>query len=197
MDGAIAQAEADPAGLEGWYVAAHGAAQRGRALEQMWRLGVPCLSPERIERQRVKGPTRRRGLAASFAEPARERWIERAVPLLPGYVFVRPGRLERLRAVLEASAIDGVLRGASPEAMEVPPGVMEWVYALHGTRRTDAAASSAFRPGEAVLIEQGLLAWFHGVVKSADGDDRIIVEVDAMGRFVEVSLPCETVAKKQ
>ena len=107
-------------------------------------------------------------------------------PLFPGYLFVHVDLEETSsRAIDMAEGVRGLVRfGARPP--HLPGDVIEGIRACEGPEgHIDLEAwRGGFRPGERVRISHGALADVAAIIESADGNARLVVLLDIMGRKV-------------
>ncbi|MBV9180060.1 MAG: UpxY family transcription antiterminator [Acidobacteria bacterium] len=119
------------------------------------------------------------------------RWSDRRkrveVPLFPGYVFVRAvesneGRVEVLRT-------HGVVRfvGSSPTGTAIPDTEIESVRTLVSG---DVPWNSYpfLKTGQRVRIRGGAIDGLEGILLRRDGEDRLVVSIDAIQRSLSISI---------
>ena len=119
------------------------------------------------------------------------RWSDRRklveTPLFSGYVFVRlvPTSEARVRVL----GSDGVVRlvGQHAEGTPIPDEQIESVRILHA-QRVPWASHPFLKAGQRVRIRGGALEGVEGFVVSRDGDNALVVSVDAIQRSLAVRI---------
>lgn len=209
----IAAASADE-GFARWYVVEYlaappNAARVTAAQRELFRLGVrsipPAAAPAAADMARAGAEVfcpvrtvRRRDMQAQGRDPLHRkrnaRWIDRDVPLFPGYLFARAIDDQTLDAVCGAEYVETVLRGASEYPVEVPRGVMALLFDRQGAL-AEPDLSSGFAAGESVRIEAGPWRGIAGVFECDEADGRVRLFLEILGRFARVSIPSGHVAQ--
>jgi transcriptional antiterminator RfaH len=116
--------------------------------------------------------------------------------LFPRYIFIRVDPLRRSTATVRSTrgALGLVRFGGQPAV--VPDAVME---ALR--RREDAASGMhedqrpLFNAGEAVKLLDGPLAGMEGVFTEQDGDKRVIILLELLGKANKVTVSRDWIAR--
>jgi transcription antitermination factor NusG len=119
------------------------------------------------------------------------RWSDRRkkleVPLFAGYVFVRvvPSNEERVRVL----RTNGVVRfiGHSPEGTPIPDEQMEAVRILV-EEKVPCAAHPFLKVGQRIRVRGGALDGMEGIFQSRNGEETLVVSVDAIQRSLSVSI---------
>lgn len=119
------------------------------------------------------------------------RWSDRKkrveLPLFSGYVFVHvlPTNEERVR-VLRA---EGVVRfvGHSPEGTPIPQEEIESVRTLM-EQKVPWVAHTFLKVGQRVRVRGGALEGVEGIFQSRNGDDMLVVCVNAIERSLSISI---------
>lgn len=116
----------------------------------------------------------------------RRKWVE--MPLFPGYMFVKPGALERDR-VLEIPGVVRYLRynGAdalmSQDEINVIRNIIEKGYAIE-------QAGPDLEKGDRVRIESGPMKGIEAdVLQSGKGGDQVLITFDTISQTIRVTLP--------
>lgn len=152
--------------MERWYAVFCKPRQETTAEENLRRQGFHVYLP------RIRITRRRRG-----------QWVDVVEPLFPRYLFIGIDLLQRSMVPVRSTrgAVDLVRFGSQPA---VVPNVV--VQAL--LQREDPVAGSwqdsrpLFRTGELVKLVDGPLAGMEGVFTQGDGERRVIVLLDLLGR---------------
>src|SRR5215510_14757935 len=119
----------------------------------------------------------------------RRRWSDRIkrveIPLFPGYIFCRFGRLERLPILKTPSVTRIVGIGNTP----VPIDDQE-IAALQTVVKSGAAVSPhpLLHVGQRVRIEGGSLYGLEGLITDVRKRDRVIISVTLLQRSVAVEI---------
>ena len=119
------------------------------------------------------------------------RWSDRRkkveVPLFSGYVFVRivPSNEERGRVL----RINGVvsLVGNSPEGTPIPEEQMESVRMLV-EQKVLWMTHPFLKSGQRIRVRGGALDGVEGIFQMRNGEDTLIVSIDAIQRSMSVSI---------
>ena len=117
------------------------------------------------------------------------RWNKRvarvSLPLFPGYVFVRMGRVGRHRPLEVPGVVHYVGTGTTPSAIS-----NEEIEALRQAllRGREVAPHPYLAPGKRVKISSGPLAGLSGVIERTKSSCRFIVSVDMIMRSVAIEL---------
>ncbi|MBV8475541.1 MAG: UpxY family transcription antiterminator [Acidobacteria bacterium] len=119
------------------------------------------------------------------------RWSDRRkrveVPLFSGYVFVRvvPNNQERVRVL----RINGAVRfiGNSAEGTPIPDQEIEGVRMLI-EHNIPCATYPFLKVGQRIRIRGGALDGLEGIFQSRNGEETLVVSVDAIQRSLSVSM---------
>jgi len=119
------------------------------------------------------------------------RWSDRRqrveVPLFPGYIFVRVSD-DNVRRV-EVLRTPGVVRfvGAPPAGTIIPEGEIESVRVLVGAS-APWASYPFLKVGQRVRIRGGALDGVEGILLRRNGENSLVISVDAVQRSLAVSI---------
>ena len=166
-------------GIDRWYAVCCKPRQEAVAEENLQRQGFHVYLP------RIRIRHRRRG-----------QWIETVEALFPRYVFIRIDPRQRSMATVRSTrgAVGLVRFGGQPAV--VPTVVMEALL-----QREDAASGlhedkrSLFNAGEPVRIVDGPLAGMEGVFTQQDGEKRVIVLLELLGKTNKVKVDRDWIAR--
>jgi transcriptional antiterminator RfaH len=122
----------------------------------------------------------------------RARWIME--PLFPHYLFIH----------LDNESNWGVIRSTRGVSKIVdfngkPASVADSiVYALrhHCALLNDAEPQPIYKSGESVIITEGCFRELEAIVKTAKGEDRVILLLNILNRQQEIELPASAVSTK-
>ncbi len=166
-------------GIECWYAVCCKPRQEAIAEENLLRQGFHVYLP------RIRTRQRRRG-----------QWIDTVEVLFPRYIFIRVDALRRsLVTVRSTRGAVGLVRFGGQPAV-VPDAVMDALV-----RREDAGSGlhqdnrPLFHAGEAVKLVDGPLAGMEGIFTEQDGDKRVIVLLELLGKANKVTLSRDWVAR--
>ena len=166
------------AGVERWYAVCCKPRQEAVAEENLLRQGFQVYLP------RIRIRQRRRG-----------QWIDAVEVLFPRYIFIRVNTLQRSTAAVRSTrgAVGMVRFGGQPAV--VPDAVMD---ALR--QREDAASGlhederPLFSTGDTVKLVDGPLAGMEGVFTEQDGDRRVILLLELLGKANKVTVSRDWIA---
>jgi len=169
----------DAAGIERWYAVCCKPRQESVAEVNLLRQGFQVYLP------RIRLRQRRRG-----------QWIDAVEVLFPRYTFIRVDPLRRSMATVRSTrgAVGLVRFGGQPAV--VPDAVMEALL-----QREDAASGlhqdsrPLFSAGEVVKLVDGPLAGMEGIFTEQDGDKRVIVLLELLGKANKVTLSRDWIAR--
>lgn len=160
------------AGIERWYAVCCKPRQEAVAEENLLRQGFHVHLP------RIRIRQRRRG-----------QWIDAVEVLFPRYIFIRVDTLKRSTATVRSTrGVVGLVRFGGQPAV-VPDAVME---ALR--QREDAASGMhedkrpLFNAGDLVKLVEGPLAGMEAIFTEQDGDKRVIVLLELLGKANKVAV---------
>ncbi len=167
------------AGSECWYAVCCKPRQEAVAEENLLRQGFRVYLP------RIRIRQRRRG-----------QWLDAIEVLFPRYIFIRIDPLRHSTATIRSTrgAVGLVRFGGQPAV--VPDAVMD---ALR--EREDAASGlhedkrPLFSAGEAIKLVDGPLAGMEGVFTQKDGDQRVIVLLELLGKANKVAVSRDWIAR--
>lgn len=122
--------------------------------------------------------------------------VKRAVPVWPGYLFVRVANTAPAWAGL--AMIKGVLAVLGTAESPAPVSDLK-ILELKSNLEHDETArdilADVFKPGQKVRVTEGPFASFPGTVEAVTGFDRAKVEVMIFGRATLVDLELAQIAK--
>ena len=166
-------------GIERWYAVCCKPRQEAVAEENLLRQGFHVHLP------RIRIRQRRRG-----------QWTDAVEVLFPRYIFIRVDPLLRSTACVRSTrGVVGMVRFGGQAAV-VPDAVMD---ALR--QREDAVSGlhqderPLFNAGEAIKLMDGPLAGMEGVFTQQDGDKRVIVLLELLGKANKISVSRDWVAR--
>lgn len=169
----------ETAGIERWYAVCCKPRQEAVAEENLLRQGFHVHLP------RIRIRQRRRG-----------QWIDAVEVLFPRYIFIRIDPARRSTATIRSTrGVVGLVRFGGQPAV-VPDAVMD---ALR--QREDAASGlhedkrPLFSEGEAIKLVDGPLAGMEGVFTQKDGDKRVIVLLELLGKANKVTVSRDWIAR--
>jgi transcription elongation factor/antiterminator RfaH len=119
------------------------------------------------------------------------RWSDRRkrveVPLFPGYVFVQiaPTNEERVR-VLRTDGVVGFV-GHSPAGTPIPEEEIDSVRTLVD-QKVPWVTHPFLQVGQRIRIRGGALDGVEGIFQSRNGEDALVVSVNAIQRSLSVSI---------
>lgn len=149
-----------------------------RALLNLQRQGFEVYLPRYLKRRRH----------ARRVEAVRR-------PLFPRYLFVCFDRdTARWRSINGTYGVDHLVCHGN-EPVPLPDEIIAEIQARHdddGLVVLDDPAS--FRPGQALEIVNGPLAWQTGLFQRLNGNERVVVLLDLLGRNLTATVPVEAVA---
>jgi transcriptional antiterminator RfaH len=162
-----------------WYAVCCKPRQEAVAEENLQRQGFHVYLP------RIRIRQRRRG-----------QWLDAVEVLFPRYIFIRLDPLTRSTATVRSTrgAVGLVRFGGQPAV--VPDAVMDALL-----QREDAASGlhqdkrPLFSPGEAVKLVDGPLSGMEGVFTQQDGDKRVIVLLELLGKANRVTVSRDWIAR--
>jgi len=169
----------ETAGIERWYAVTCKPRQEAVAEENLLRQGFHVYLP------RIRIRQRRRG-----------HWIDAVEVLFPRYIFIRIDPQRRSTATVRSTrgAVGMVRFGGQPAV--VPDAVMNALK-----QREDAASGMhedqrpLFSAGEAIKLVDGPLAGMEGVFTEQDGDKRVIVLLELLGKANKVTVSRDWIAR--
>ena len=166
-------------GTEYWYVAWCKPRQEPVAEENLLRQGFRVYLP------RIRARVRRRG-----------QWLDSIEMLFPRYVFLRVDPERRSTATVRSTrGVVGLVRFGGEPAV-VPDKVMEALFRHEDSvSRLHMDDRPLFTPGESVRLVGGPLAGVEGVFDEQDGDQRVFVLLDLLGKANRIRVSRDWVAR--
>lgn len=169
----------ESAGVERWYAVCCKPRQEAVAEENLLRQGFHIYLP------RIRIRQRRRG-----------QWLDAVEVLFPRYIFIRVDPLRRSTATVRSTrgAVGLVRFGGRPAV--VPDAVMEALL-----KREDAASGlhqdnrPQFHAGDAVKLVDGPLTGVEAVFTQSDGDKRVVVLLELLGKANRVKVDRDWVVR--
>jgi transcription antitermination factor NusG len=119
------------------------------------------------------------------------RWSDRRkkieIPLFPGYVFVQIVAHNECR--VEVLRTPGIVRfvGAPPEGAQIPQQEIEFIQKLIN-QNVPWASHPFLKAGQRVRIRGGALDQVEGIFIKRNGEDTLIISIDAIQRSLAVSV---------
>ena len=167
------------AGIDCWYAVCCKPRQEAVAEENLLRQGFHVYLP------RIRIRQRRRG-----------HWIDAVEVLFPRYIFIRVDPERRSTATVRSTrGVVGLVRFGGQPAV-VPDAVMDSLR-----RREDAASGMhqdnrpLFSAGETVKLVEGPLAGMEAVFTEQDGDKRVILLLELLGKANRVTVSRDWIAR--
>ena len=166
-------------GIERWYAVCCKPRQESVAEENLLRQGFQVYLPRIRIRQR-----------------RRRQWIDAVEVLFPRYIFIRVDPLQRSTASVRSTrGVVGMVRFGGQPAV-VPDKIMD---ALRQREDADSGMHLDERPlfsaGETVKLVEGPLAGMEGVFTEQDGDKRVIVLLELLGKANKVTVSRDWIAR--
>ena len=126
----------------------------------------------------------------------RGRWVDIVEPLFPRYLFVRVDFHRRSMAPIRSTrgAVGLVRFGSAPAVVphDVMAALLERADPSTGLHRDDQAL---FRSGDLVKLVDGPLAGLQGVFSQKDGDERVIVLLELLGKANTLRISRDWIAR--
>jgi len=165
--------------IERWYAVCCKPRQEAVAEENLLRQGYRVYLP------RIRMRQRRRG-----------QWIDAVEVLFPRYIFIRLDPKRRSTAPVRSTrGVVGLVRFGGQPAV-VPDAVME---ALRQREDADSGLHQDNRPpfnaGEPIKLVDGPLSGMEGIFTQQDGDKRVIVLLELLGKANKVTVSRDWVAR--
>ena len=162
-----------------WYAVCCKPRQESVAEENLLRQGFRVYLP------RIRIRQRRRG-----------QWIDAVEVLFPRYIFIRLDPKRRSTAPVRSTrGVVGLVRFGGQPAV-VPDAVMD---ALREREDADSGLHQDNRPlfnaGEPIKLVDGPLSGMEGVFTQQDGDKRVIVLLELLGKANKVTVSRDWVAR--
>jgi transcription elongation factor/antiterminator RfaH len=116
------------------------------------------------------------------------------VPLFPGYVFVRTdlNPYEHIEILKTTGAVR--LIGSARGPVPIADATMDSLKIMVSTEG-EVITGTRFKKGDRVMVVSGPFAGVTGVFSSYRGDDRVIVNIEALGQFAAVNVDATDVEK--
>ena len=169
----------ETAGVDCWYAVCCKPRQESVAEENLLRQGFHVYLP------RIRIRQRRRG-----------QWLDAVEVLFPRYIFIRLDPLQRSTSPVRSTrGVVGLVRFGGQPAV-VPDAIMDALK-----QREDAASGMhedqrpPFSAGEVVKIIDGPLSGMEGVFTQQDGEKRVIVLLELLGKANKVRVDRDWIAK--
>lgn len=167
------------ASADRWYAVCCKPRQEAVAEENLLRQGF------RVHLPRIRIRQRRR-----------RQWIDAIEVLFPRYIFIRVDPLQRSMATVRSTrGVVGLVRFGGQPAV-VPDAVME---ALRQREDADSGLHQDNRPlfsaGEAIKLVDGPLSGMEGVFTQQDGDKRVIILLELLGKANKVTVSRDWIAR--
>lgn len=125
----------------------------------------------------------------------RGRWVESLQALFPRYLFIKIIPEETNTSTVRSTlGVVGMVRFGGRPATVQATVIDELARREHADAERSAVASSLFREGEAVKVVDGPLAGLEGVFGQPDGDKRVLVLMDFLGKINRVRLSSDWIA---
>jgi transcription antitermination factor NusG len=110
------------------------------------------------------------------------------LPLFPGYIFVRIGRVQRVR-VLEVPGVLAIVGGTGRTPAALPVAEIEALrFGLHLRR---AEPHPLLRVGQRARIRSGALAGMEGIVVRKKNSFRVVLTLDAIMKSISVEVDAD------
>lgn len=166
-------------GTKCWYAVCCKPRQEAVAEENLLRQGFHVYLP------RIRVRQRRRG-----------QWLDSIEVLFPRYIFIRVDPLHRSTAPVRSTrGVAGLVRFGGQPAV-VPDAVMDTLMlqedpasGLHQDNRP------LFCAGDPIKLMDGPLVGMEGVITQHDGDKRVIVLLDLLGKANRVAVSRDWIAR--
>ena len=169
----------DGNGVARWYAVRCKSRQETIAQENLLRQGFGVYLP------RIQVKRRRQG-----------RWIQAVEALFPGYIFIRLDRTRRCMSTVRSTrGVIGLVRFGEQPATIADPVIDALLEREDPTSGLHFENRSSFSAGEMIRVMDGPLAGIEGVFTHQDGDKRVIVLLELLGRANEVTLSRDWVAR--
>ena len=166
-------------GADNWYAVCCKPRQETVAEENLLRQGFRVYLP------RIRIRQRRRG-----------QWLDAVEVLFPRYIFIRLDPQRRsIAPVRSTRGVVGLVRFGGQPAV-VPDAVMDALL-----QRADAASGlhpdkrPLFSAGEPIKLVDGPLSGMEGVFTQMDGDKRVIVLLELLGKANKVTVSRDWIAR--
>lgn len=162
-----------------WYAVFCKPRQEAVAEENLLRQGFHVHLP------RIRTRQRRRG-----------QWVDAVEALFPRYLFIRIDPLQRSTAPVRSTlGVVGLVRFGGEPAV-VPEAVMDALL-----RRADSASGlqqddrPLFCAGEPIKLVEGPLAGMEGIFTQQDGEKRVIVLLELLGKANKIRISRDWIAR--
>lgn len=118
-----------------------------------------------------------------------DRWREVICPLFPGYLFAR-AKAEQWHEVLRTPGVLTVIKQGDRPALLADSFVRRLRAAIEsaGDEAQAVAAEPNWVPGDEVIVQEGVLEGFRGVVRELRGGRQLVVWISEIGRGVAFTI---------
>lgn len=156
----------------GWLVVWTESRAEKKVASRMAALGLEVWVPTVTERRRWS-----------------DRWREVVLPLFPGYLFVRDG-LAMLPSLLRTPGVLTVVKAGDKPAVLQEQFVASLRQAVEsaGAGATAVATPHDYAVDDEVIVQEGPLAGFRGVVKQLRGARHLVIWIEEIGRGVAFTI---------
>ena len=156
----------------GWLVIWTESRAEKKVASRMAALGLEAWVPTVTERRRWS-----------------DRWREVVLPLFPGYLFVRDG-LAILPSLLRTPGVLTVVKTGDKPAVLQEQFVVSLRQAVEsaGAAATAVSAPHDYAVDDEVIVREGPLAGFRGVVRQLRGARHLVIWIEAIGRGVAFAI---------
>jgi transcription antitermination factor NusG len=114
--------------------------------------------------------------------------VDLALPLFPGYIFVRIQRTERVR-VLEVPGVMFIVGGTGGEMAALPKDEIEALRL--GLHLRQVEPHSFLKVGQRVRIRSGSLVGLEGIVERKKSSLRVVLAMDLILQSISVEVDAE------
>ena len=165
--------------MERWYAVFCKPRQEVIAEENLLRQGFHTHLPRICIRQRRRG-----------------QWIDVIEALFPRYIFIRVNPLRCSTAPVRSTrGVAGLVRFGGEPAV-VPDAVMDALLQhVDPTTGLHADKRALFSAGEPVKLVEGPLAGMEGIFKQQDGEKRVIVLLELLGKANKIRVSRDWIAR--
>jgi transcription antitermination factor NusG len=167
----------DPSPTKAWFVIWTESRSEKRVEQRMAALGLSAWLPLLRERRRWS-----------------DRWREVETPLFPGYLFVRATLGDWSRILRTPGVLTVVREGGKPA--HLADSLVESLRSgiEHGVAAEPVTNTTAYVPGQQVIVQDGALRGARGVVRQCKGTRQLVLWVAEIGRGVAFTIGSSLVA---
>lgn len=123
-----------------------------------------------------------------------DRWREVEVPLFPGYLFARSGRMA-WHNVVRVPGVLTVVKERGRPALLADSFVSQLRQVLESASAPrEPVENVEYHPGDEVVVRDGPLSGFRGVVRERRGARQLVVWLSEIGKGVAFTLGAESIA---